>query len=215
VYLGCWVTQIPIDASSFPTDRDGVPPVPAPFFLRSRVHPLVSFVRLQSSFGQSSARALARSSSSRGVSSLFATSTRGVHARRAYPRPTMFRPQRFSRSRRLAPPRASRACFIPQPRLRFPLQGLPPAAGRAGSSPASPSQRCRRPPAAEFPRSRRIATPRSQGCSSSRSVVADRVVTPAGPRSPLEFSLPRVYLRAPWPRLRGASARDLLRRFLV
>jgi hypothetical protein len=49
-----------------------------------------------------------------------------------------FRPQRFSRSRRFSPPRAARACFIPQPRVRFPLQGLPPVASRADSSPAHP-----------------------------------------------------------------------------
>jgi hypothetical protein len=57
VYLGCWVTQIRINASSFPTDRDGLPPAPSPYLLRSRVHPLVSSALLQSSFWQSSARA--------------------------------------------------------------------------------------------------------------------------------------------------------------
>ena len=35
-----------------------------------------------------------------------------------------FRPQRFARSRRFAPSRTLRACFISQPRPRFPLQGL-------------------------------------------------------------------------------------------
>jgi hypothetical protein len=37
-----------------------------------------------------------------------------------------FRPQRFSRSRRLAPRRALQACFILLPRPGFALQGLPP-----------------------------------------------------------------------------------------
>ncbi len=47
----------PANASSFPTDRGGLPPSPSPCLLRNRVHPLVSFVLLQSSFWQSSARA--------------------------------------------------------------------------------------------------------------------------------------------------------------
>ena len=56
-----WAVGLPrssINASSFPTDRDGLPPAPSPCILRSRVHPLVSFVLLQSSIRQSSARAL-------------------------------------------------------------------------------------------------------------------------------------------------------------
>jgi len=51
--------------------------------------------------------------------------------------------------------------------------------------------------------------------SGNRSVVAGRCVTPAGTRSPLEFSLSRASLRTPWRRLRGPSARDLVCRFLV
>ena len=50
----------PTDASSFPTDRCGLPPLPAPFFFRSRVHPLVNSIRLQSSFSRSPARARCR-----------------------------------------------------------------------------------------------------------------------------------------------------------
>jgi hypothetical protein len=69
-------------------------------------------------------------------SASFTTRARGVHYPAAFPTPPTFRPQRFSRSRRLAPPRTSRACFIPQPRMRFPLQGFPPATSRADSSPA-------------------------------------------------------------------------------
>jgi hypothetical protein len=89
--------------------------------LRCRLHPLVSFDLLQSSFRQSSARSLARPSSSLGVRALFAASTRGVHHSPSFPSPTMFRPQRFARSRRLAPPRALRVCFaaLPCPGFRF------------------------------------------------------------------------------------------------
>jgi hypothetical protein len=48
----------------------------------------------------------------------------------------LFRPQAFATSRRLPPPPASRACFIPQPRPGFPYRGLVPTRSRAGSSPA-------------------------------------------------------------------------------
>jgi hypothetical protein len=44
------------------------------------------------------------------------------------PRPPRFRPQRFARSRRVAPPRALRACFIALPCPGFSLQGFSPAA---------------------------------------------------------------------------------------
>jgi hypothetical protein len=47
---------VPTDASSFPTDRGGLPPSPSPVILRCRVHPLVSFVLLQSPVLQSPAR---------------------------------------------------------------------------------------------------------------------------------------------------------------
>ena len=39
--LGC--PDPVINASSFPTDRDGLPPAPSPCLLQDRVHPLVSF----------------------------------------------------------------------------------------------------------------------------------------------------------------------------
>jgi hypothetical protein len=41
---------------------------------------------------------------------------------------TTFRPRRSSRPRRLAPPRALRVCFTPQPRPGFSLQGFDPIA---------------------------------------------------------------------------------------
>jgi hypothetical protein len=46
----------------------------------------------------------------------------------------LFRPQRFSRSRRLAPPCTSWACFVPQPRPGFTLQGFSPLPSRRASS---------------------------------------------------------------------------------
>ena len=70
------------------------------------------------------------------------------------PGPASFRPQVFSTSRRLAPPPASRACFIPLPRPGFPFRGLVSRRSRADSSPAvppcpSPSPRS---PVARLPR---------------------------------------------------------------
>jgi len=50
----------------------------------------------------------------------------------------MFRPQRFSRSRRFAPLAALRACFIPLPRPGFTLQGLSPQPSHRDSSPRRP-----------------------------------------------------------------------------
>jgi hypothetical protein len=50
--------------------------------------------------------------------------------------------------------------------------------------------------------------------SGYRSVVNSGVFTSTATRSPLKFSLPRVFLRTPWNRLHGPSAHDLPRRFL-
>jgi len=46
--------------------------------------------------------------------------------RAGFPGPAPFRPRRFSRPRRLAPPPASRVCFTPLPRPGFALQGVSP-----------------------------------------------------------------------------------------
>jgi hypothetical protein len=59
-----------------------------------------------------------------GVPVPFATQACGVHNSPGVPHPTSFRPQRFSRSRRLTPPHTARAYFIPLPRPGFALQGF-------------------------------------------------------------------------------------------
>jgi len=69
-----------------------------------------------------------------GVCLPFATSVRRVHFSPGVPRPTMFRPQRFSRSRRFTPPHTLWAYFIPLPRPGFTLQGLSPLPSRLASS---------------------------------------------------------------------------------
>jgi len=67
-----------------------------------------------------------------------------------------FRPQVFSTSRRFAPHVASRACFIPQARPGFTLQGLLLPGSRAASRRSLPSCRYRLAPAA----SRALLPPR-------------------------------------------------------
>jgi hypothetical protein len=74
-----------------------------------------------------------------GVSSLFAALSGGVHLRGISQSPATFRPQVFSTSRRLAPPPALRACFIPQPRPGFSVQGFLPLRSIDGSSPPTAS----------------------------------------------------------------------------
>jgi len=68
--------------------------------------------------------------------------TEGIHIARDFPLPALFRPQVFTTSRRFAPPSASRACFIPQPRPGFPFRVLVPTRSRADSSPAVPPCPC-------------------------------------------------------------------------
>jgi len=188
---------------------------PAPVHFRSRVHPLVSFaassehLALVTCSTRTRAERLPWGSSPPSRCERAQSGAGYSHCRRR------LRPQRFARSRRFAPARAARACFIPQPRTRFPLQGFPPATGSTGSSSAVPLSTlapfsCGRvSPTAPDPE----ASP-SGACARCRSVVAARCFTPAGSRFPLEFSLPRVFLRTPGTRLRGSSAHELVRRFL-
>jgi len=76
-----------------------------------------------------------RQATFRGVSCPFATTACGVNcmkarlrllACRGHPRPAQFRPRRFSRPRRLAPPHTLRVCFTPQPRTGFRPSGSSP-----------------------------------------------------------------------------------------
>jgi len=58
---------------------------------------------------------------------------KGVHLCAGMPALAKFRPQVFPTSRRLAPPLASRACFIPQPRPGFFRSGASPRLARASA----------------------------------------------------------------------------------
>jgi len=132
--------------------------------------------------------------------------------RHGHPKPASFRPRRFSRPRRLAPPPTLRACFIPQPRPGFALQGFPLAGSRAGSSPAVALVSflladC--PPV--------LSIGRHQPASASRALLFRRVrcaprwFRPRPARSPPELVLPRVSLREPRRRLHALSDHGLLR----
>jgi len=126
--------------------------------------------------------------------------------RRGHPKPASFRPRRFSRPRRLAPPPTSRAYFIPQPRPGFALQGFPLARSRTGSSPAVALwsfvlARC--PPV--------LSNGLHQPASASRALLLLRVrceprwFRPRSARSPPELFLPRVFLREPREHLHALS----------
>jgi len=126
MYRACWVSSIPPMPRRF--RRTVVvfhryrPPVPCETgFILS----CASFAFRVPSCDHLPARVSA-ASASLGVSSLFTTSARRVHLPTDIPRPPMFRPQRFARSRRLAPLRTLRACFIALPCPGFSLQGFPP-----------------------------------------------------------------------------------------
>jgi hypothetical protein len=103
----------PCPTSASSTDR---PPT-----LSSRVHALVPFLP----FGVSSSILPPPpfgGGRPAGVPSLFATSPKVSTHAEASRAPATFRPQAFAASRRLAPPSATRACFIPQPRPGFLLR---------------------------------------------------------------------------------------------
>jgi len=91
-----------------------------------------------------------------------------------------------------------------------PFRGLSPLPGRTVSSTARALL-----PLATIS-CRRVASttpdpmaPPSGLSSEQRSVATDRVFSPDDARSPPRFSLPRVFLRTPWPSLRSPSAHDL------
>jgi hypothetical protein len=101
------------------------------------------------------------------------------------------RPQVFSTSRRFHPCVASRACFIPQARPGFPLQGLPLPRSRTAFRRPLPSCRYRRPSslAGERP------TIRLQGFAPlGNPLRTDRRLNRAGLATLLGFTLSRVSL---------------------
>lgn len=114
--------------SLFPTLLPRLAVLPAPVPLRDRVHPLMRVCLFRVCHRSNSAQYPQVLRTFHGVWLSIATPVREVHLPARFPHSPLFRPQRFSRSRRLTPSLTLQACFILQPRTRFPLQGLFPAA---------------------------------------------------------------------------------------
>jgi hypothetical protein len=154
--------------------------VPSPVPLRDRVHPLLSLTSPSEYVLLVTCPTPQRRAPSLGSYFPFATEASGVHSTPGFPHPTTFRPQRFSHSRRFAPPHTARACFIPLPRLGFALQGFSPLPSRLASSTSRalmslPSFSSRR---VASPLPVPLASPPGL-CSEQRSVAADRRFRPA------------------------------------
>jgi hypothetical protein len=111
----------------------------------------------------------------------------------------MFRPQRFSRSRRLTPLSALQAYFIPLPRPGFTSQGFSPLFSQATSSVVYtllPLDSARL--TEELPLRFQLLEPHLQGFAPN----SDPLLTTGGlarsiARSPLKFSLFQAFLRPP------------------
>jgi hypothetical protein len=102
----------------------------------SAVHPPTSFSSPPESYETAPTACRFRlGGSSHEVPCLFAPSTSRVRRRDGFHTTAAVRPQVFATSRRFAPRDALRACFIPQARPGFSLQGLSLARSRHGSSP--------------------------------------------------------------------------------
>jgi hypothetical protein len=145
---------------------------------------------------------------SRGVLSLITTSARGVHSPAGIPGPPTFRPQRFTRSRRFAPPPALRACFIALPCPGFSLQGFVPRSSRITSS-VTDTLAPLVPPPAGCPAPANV-TSTSGSCSRPWSVMSSgRVRSVRIPGPSCVFNSLRLVARGPWERLRAPSARGL------
>ena len=158
-------------ASSFPTRLRGVPPTAVPHRLAlvgssSRALPISFRVSRAEP-----ARRLPTPSTFLGVSFPIATSTGGVHSR-GHPKPTKFRPRRFSRPRRFPPPPALRVYFTPLPRPGFALQGFSLLHSRTGSSPAVALLPFPSLPYRRFPDGARAQRPPSGLCSVHQSVTS-------------------------------------------
>jgi len=152
-----------------------------------RFHPLVSFTPLQSSPGTYPPRASQCEAPSLGLPSLFATSTNGVLAT-GVPGPPRFRPRRFSRPRRFAPPSALWVYFTPLPRPGFSLQGFSLPHSRSTSSVARALSSLAMVPCQQLPTgaaSHHLALRAFAPCASP--LLARRGLAASPTRSPLGF----------------------------
>jgi hypothetical protein len=133
----------PTMASSFPSSPSWFSTDRRPPKLSLWVHPLARFPSPTEFLASLPARRLPAPSTFLGVSCPIAAqpaestyTVPGFHQapRRGHPKPTSFRPRRFSRPRRLPPPLTLRVYFAPQPRPGFALQGFPLGCSRTNSS---------------------------------------------------------------------------------
>jgi len=153
---------------------------------------------------------LAIVSTSLGVSFPIATSTGGVHVR-GHPRPASFRPRRFSRPRRLAPPPALRVYFTPQPRPGFTLQGFSLRRSRTTSSVAVALVTFHRFRCHRLPDGATVTAPSSGPCSAPESVAPRGGLDLASPDPLLGLPSPGCSVHPPWCRFHGPSAPGLPR----
>jgi hypothetical protein len=125
---------------------------------------------------------------------LFATSTPRVHTR-WFPRPSLFRPRRFSRPRRVTPPAALRTYFIPLPRAGFTrFRGFPSDSFKPDSSPGRSLMSLARFASHQVaPMVPARPAPPTGLYSKSESVAQTKVLPHAQTRSPLPLSLLRAF----------------------
>jgi hypothetical protein len=136
-------------------------------------HPLVSFTPLQSPPLHIRRRRLQRQRLPWGCGPS-SRHHRPASMLRASQLPPPFRPRRFTRPRRFAPPSGSWVCFTPLPRPGFALQGMSLARSRAVSSTSRALSSLAPPRCSGCPK-RHTSSPRPQGFSSVRETV---VATP-------------------------------------
>jgi hypothetical protein len=183
---------------------------PAPDHLRSRVHPLVSFAASSELSALVTCSTRARVERLPWGSSPPSRCEREQSDDRAVSTPPAFSAPSVSHALDGLFLLAPRGSVSPRYHVRGSLFRVFPGHGSPGSSPgrfplgvgvALPADGV----APTAPASRRAA---HRACTHDRSVAAGSWLRAAGSRSPLEFSLPRVFLRTPWTRLHGSSARE-------
>jgi hypothetical protein len=162
--------------------------------LRLRVHPLLSFASSPESVAASNLPVgRSHQAPSLGFPSLLRDiSTASPLLRRDSYFPPMFRPQRFSHSRRFTPPCTFGAYFIPKPRPRFSFQGFSPLPSRPGSSPTRSLLTFRNDPlVAELPQPLQITKIGLQSFHPGTGPLTPaEVLRLPPPRSPLKLSSP-------------------------
>jgi hypothetical protein len=149
------------------------------------------------------------------VSSFFATSVRKVHSATSFPLPVSVPPSMFLTSSTVCSFPLFGGLFHPSATCKVHLSGFYPGSQPNclvdSSYPHVVFNALLQPSCPNCTRSRR---PPSGLCSGNRSVVNSGVFTSTATRSPLKFSLLRVFLRTLRRRPHGPSTHDLSRRFL-